>query len=400
MSRQEHPVWEEELMPYVDGQLAPARESEIADHVKACPECAAAIADARRLSRQMQSWKVEESPETTRERVFAALQDRSGSERAQRSGHWWTNRRVWAYGLTGVFATTLLLFTTAPLLLRSRQGAPVASYEQPLTSVFELERAAVEQTPQQGQQGRQGQSGQQAGAAKELPAEPSGPMVIRTAQLALLTKEFDSARSRTEGIVRQLQGYLDGMTIRGEVGSMRALAATLRLPADRLDSGLVELRKLGRVREESQNSSDVTSQFVDLQARLANARNTEQRLLKLQRERTDKLADVVNVEREISRVREEIERMVAQEKDMSNKVQFATIHLEISEEYRAQIQTPAPSSGTQLRNAAIDGYHAAVSSVLAVALFFLRYGPALLLWAVVLLAVALFARRLPTIRIG
>jgi chromosome segregation ATPase len=174
---------------------------------------------------------------------------------------------------------------------------------------------------------------------------------------------------------------------------VRTLSASLRLPSNNLDAGMVELRKLGKVREESQNSSDVTSQYVDLQARLSNARNTEQRLVALQRQRTDKLADVVNVEREISRVREEIERMVAQQKEMTNQVQYATVQLSLTEEYRAEVQPVAPSPGSQLRNASIDGYRGALDSLLAVALFVLRYAPTLLLWSAVLAPVVLLARR-------
>jgi hypothetical protein len=99
------------------------------------------------------------------------------------------------------------------------------------------------------------------------------------------------------------------------------------------------------------------------------------------------------VEREIARVREEIERMEAQRKDVFNKTQFATIQVELSEEYRAELQPSAPSAGTQLRNALIDGYHGALNSLLGLALFALRYGPALLLWAIVLVPVALLLRR-------
>ena len=129
-------------------------------------------------------------------------------------------------------------------------------------------------------------------------------MIVRSARLTILTKDFDGSRARIETIARESQGYLDQLTAQGEVGSGRTLSATLRLPSGRTETALVELRKLGKVREESQNSSDVTSQYVDLQARLTNARNTEQRLTDLLRERTGKLPEVVEVEREISRVRE------------------------------------------------------------------------------------------------
>jgi Domain of unknown function (DUF4349) len=166
------------------------------------------------------------------------------------------------------------------------------------------------------------------------------------------------------------------------------------LPANQLDFGLSELKKFGRLNEESQNSSDITAQYVDLTARLSNARNSEQRLLALLRDRTGNLKDVVEVEREISSVRESIERMEAQQKDLNNKVQFATIQLEIAEEYRAQLEPPAPTTGTQLRNALVDGIRSGAENVLGIALFLLRYGPVLLLWLLLIgpLAVLLWRK--------
>jgi hypothetical protein len=397
MSRKEHPAWEDELMAYMDGELDATEASAVADHLRECQDCSAVVEESRRLSKQIRSWKVEESPEGVGERVLAAMQVQPSNRQPRKRSKPWTK---WAYSLGGAAAVAaLLVFAIAPGL-RSRQGMDG------ITDVFELEldqnknrlepaQEAQELMKKEAPQG-QPQQGQDKALQppKQIPSEVAGPMVIRSAHLTVLTKEFDSARARIEQIVRQSQGYLDSLTVLGEAGSVRTLSAALRLPSDRLDSGLVELRKLGRVRQESQSSSDVTSQYVDLQARLTNARNTEQRLLSLQRERTDKLVDVVSVEREISRVREEIERMVAQQKDMSNRVQFATINLEVSEEYRAELQPNAPTAGAQLRNASIDGYQAAIQSVLSVALFLLRYGPALILWLAFLVpVVVVFHRR-------
>jgi hypothetical protein len=204
-------------------------------------------------------------------------------------------------------------------------------------------------------------------------------MIVRSVRLTLITKVFDDARSRIDAIVRQSQGYVEQLTIKGGSGSARTLSATLRLPADRVEAGLTELRRLGQAKEESQNSLDVTSQYVDLAARLTNARNTEQRLLKLLSERTGNLRDVVEAEREVARVREEIERMEAQRKNLSARVQFATVQLELSEEYQAQLEPSLPSGGTRLRNAAIEGYRHAVETALETVLVTLRYGPTVLL---------------------
>ena len=409
MTRKEHPVWEDELMPYVDGQLDATAASGITEHLEQCQDCAAVVRGARGLSQQMAAWTVEEAPQEMKTRVLAELRPPQSGKPHGQWPTWWSSRRAWTLGLSGAFAALVLAFVVGPFgpdtdiepfgaalgppsvqgqQGQQGQGQPGKGADENLRDFFDLERAEATRP--------QTAAGPLAApsAVGQAPGAPSGPMIIRTARLIIIASEFEKARARIEAVVQDSQGHLDLMTVRSETGSGKTLTASLRLPAERMESGLIELRKIGKVREESQNSSDVTSQYVDLQARLVNARNTEQRLMTLQRERTGKLPDVVDVEREISRVREQIERMVAQQKDMANKAQFATIHIEMSEEYRAAIEPATPGAGVQLRNATIDGYHAALDSLLGVAMFLLRYGPALLLWSALLLPVLLLARRL------
>jgi len=209
-------------------------------------------------------------------------------------------------------------------------------------------------------------------------------MIIRTADLSLITKEFDKARENLEAILKRHRGYVGELKAGGSTGSGRTLSATLRVPADQLDATLSEIKTLGRVESESQSGQDVTSQYVDLQARLTNARNTEQRLTDLLRDRTGKLSDVLAVEQELDRVRGEIERMEAERKNMSNQVSFATLNATISEDYKAQLQVVPPSTSTRLSNAAVDGYRSMVDGVVSLALFLLSNGPSLLLWGAIL----------------
>ncbi|MGA7685791.1 MAG: DUF4349 domain-containing protein [Terriglobales bacterium] len=106
-------------------------------------------------------------------------------------------------------------------------------------------------------------------------------MIIRTADLKLTTKELDKARGSVESIVRQRHGYIGDLAVNGLADGECMLTATLRVPADQLDAVMKELKALGRVASESQGGQDVTSQYVDLRARLANSRNTEKRLTDL-----------------------------------------------------------------------------------------------------------------------
>jgi hypothetical protein len=221
-------------------------------------------------------------------------------------------------------------------------------------------------------------------SAEERGLTANGPMIIRSAQLSLITKEFDKARANLEAILKRRHGYVGELKAGGSTGSGRTLNATLRVPADQLDATLTEVKTLGRVEAESQSGQDVTSQYVDLQARLSNARNTEQRLTDLLRNRTGKLSDVLEVEQELDRVRGEIEQMEAERKNMSNQVSYATLNATIAEDYKAQLQVVPPSTSTRLSNAAVEGYRSMADGVVSLALFLLSTGPSLLLWGVVL----------------
>jgi chromosome segregation ATPase len=224
-------------------------------------------------------------------------------------------------------------------------------------------------------------------------------MIARTASLTLLTKDVDATRAALEDVVRRHRGYSAQLTAAGESGRARKLSATFRVPADQLDAALAEMKKLARVEQESQGGEEVTEQYVDLTARLSNARKTEERLTEILAQRTGKLSDVLAVEEEISRVRETIERMEAELKRLQNRVSYATLQVELREEYKAELQITPPSIGSRLRNSLVDGYRAAADSLVGLVLFLLNVGPFLLLWGLILFWPARYAwRRFRTAR--
>ncbi|HVG89886.1 MAG TPA: DUF4349 domain-containing protein, partial [Alphaproteobacteria bacterium] len=213
---------------------------------------------------------------------------------------------------------------------------------------------------------------------------PEVPMIARTAGLTLTTKEFDKSRAALEEILKHHNGYMGELKVSAPAEAGRTLSATLRVPGPQLEAAMAELKKLGRVEDESQGGEEVTQQYVDLQARLANGKHTEQRLTEILRTRTGKLQDVLKVELEIDRVRGEIEQMQAEQKELTKRVAFATLNTTVKEEYQAKLQATPPSTGSRFRNAAVDGYNTVVEGVIDVALFLLSAGPSLLLWAAIL----------------
>jgi Domain of unknown function (DUF4349)/Putative zinc-finger len=415
MNKISHPIEPEELMAYLDGELAADRAAATAVHLSECAECQRLVAELRDVSQNLNAWKIELAEAETQPAIANALAENRPISRdvllAHRSHrrNWREvlGQRRWALAwVGGVAAVLMLVFGT----LQFQERNADVSFSQVGSAVddsgSDRDHLAVSLAPPSAPAGRpvngrefdkrqrisanlqgadvSGSPQQPDKATGERVQVTNGPMIIRTAQLSVITKEFDKARANLEGILKRHRGYVGELKAGGSTGSGRSLTATLRVPADQLDATLTEVKTLGRVESESQSGQDVTSQYVDLQARLSNARNTEQRLTDLLRNRTGKLSDVLEVEQELDRVRGEIEQMEAERKNMSNQVSYATLNATIAEDYKAQLQVVPPSTSTRLSNAAVEGYRSMADGVVSLALFLLSTGPSLLLWGVVL----------------
>lgn len=374
MANTNHPVEPEELMAYLDGELPPDRAVSAGAHVERCPECQRLAGEFQGVSRRMAAWQVAPSGAGIAPRVAAALGERSRERPGIR------RLPMWAWGLAAA-CLVLLVFAFSGPRFRAYRVAQTPDAE---LKAFDRFRSMPAQAH---------------GMAASLPSPrsvasaPSGPMIARTAGLTLIAADFDNARAAIEAILSRHHGYFGDLNVSAPTGAGRALSATLRVPADQLEATLAELRTLGRVEAESQNGEEVTAQYVDLQARLANARNTAQRLTDLLRDRTGKLSDVLAVETELDRVRGEIESMEAQRKSLSTRVDFASVNLTLREDYKAQLQPLPDSTWNRFRNAAIHGYRSMADSIVDVLLVLISAGPSLLLWGALLFFPARFAWR-------
>lgn len=410
-----HPMESEELMAYLDGELSSDRAEIAALHLRECPECREVVAGLRRVSQGLAVWEARSTDVCLPAALTTALDEnveRLGKNFVVRPQWRGVLRRHWKQAAwVGAFAVIAMAAYVGQGGFRVRDFKRLENVADSRPTQGPQNQTGAElymylpNTPQSGprsagssQEAKQFDHLQQFAKLSKAPpvklgtssstdsslVPSTGPMIIRTAKLDLITKDFDNARSAMEAILKRHRGFVGELKVGGSSGSGRTLTATLRVPADQLDASLTELKALGRVESESQTGQDVTSQYVDLQARLANARNTEQRLTDILRNRTGKLSDVLEVEQEVDRVRGEIEQMEAERKNMSNQVSFATLNATITEDYQARLQVVPPSTWTRLSNAGVEGYKGMLEGVMSLALFLLENGPSLLLWLAIL----------------
>ena len=155
--------------------------------------------------------------------------------------------------------------------------------------------------------------------AEELGQQPAGGdvilptghqrKIIYSANVELVVEDFDGMADKVAALAKQFDAYVAGSNLTGSTGETRRGNWKLRVPTARFDEFVAAAKGLGELQSAGTTSKDVSEEYYDVDARIRNKTKEEERLLKLLEERPGKLEDVIAIERELSRVRGELERM-------------------------------------------------------------------------------------------
>jgi hypothetical protein len=154
-------------------------------------------------------------------------------------------------------------------------------------------------------------------------------LIVRTGRLDLQVDALDDALAAADAAVSAAGGYVAASERAGD-GERASATVTYRVPVDRWESTLTALREVGtKVVAEQTSSEEVTSQVVDLGARLDNLRATEAALQAIMAKAT-RIPDVLEVQAQLTSVREEIERLTAQKQALEERAALATLVVSFS----------------------------------------------------------------------
>jgi len=140
------------------------------------------------------------------------------------------------------------------------------------------------------------------------PADVTPAMIIRAGQANIEVDSLEPAVTLVRKLAHQLGGYVANTAMQTGRGQLRSATLEVKIPTARFDEALGGLAPIGKLESVNVSAEDVGEEFTDATARMANARRLENRLIELIATRTGKLKDVLDVEQELARVREEIER--------------------------------------------------------------------------------------------
>lgn len=190
-----------------------------------------------------------------------------------------------------------------------------------------------------------------------------GSMLVRVGNASLQVDSLEIGIARIRDVARRSNAIIANTSMEGGREQTRAATIELRIPSQHFDEAVNGLSPIGKLESVNVSVQDVGEEFVDVQARMVNARRLEQRLIDLLANRTGKLADVLSVERELARVREEIERYEGRLRYLRTRASVSTLSVSVHEPFPVVAEHPGANP---MRDAFIQAWRNLVAVTAAI----------------------------------
>lgn len=219
--------------------------------------------------------------------------------------------------------------------------------------------------------------------AAEAAADETAQKIIYNASLSMESTDFDAARETLMAAVEANDAWMESASVYGtEKDHDRSADYTVRVPVDNYRAFLAAVGEAGSVRNVSENAENITSSYIDVQARLTVLEAQRTRLNELA-DQAETTADLLEIESQLSDVQYQLENYTGQLRNMDQQVSYSTVDI-----YLQEVVTLTPTGVTfteRIADAFGGGWDAFVGFVqgLVIALVYL--------WPVVLIAIAVLA---------
>ncbi|PEL07626.1 DUF4349 domain-containing protein [Bacillus sp. AFS017336] len=233
--------------------------------------------------------------------------------------------------------------------------------------------------------------------------EASNRKLVKTAELQLETKKFDKTISALEKSVSSSSGYIESNHISGtsilekyssnnsEQSPSRTANYTVRVPSTNLNEFLNNLNKIGNVISKTVSTDDISNQYFDTETRMKSLKIQEDRLLNLLK-KAGSLKDILEIEKQLTDVRYEIESLTTTLKSYDSAVNYSTINLFINEVSSITDTTPPKTIGDRIGVTFKQNVDAIVSGFKNTTVFLIGNSLMIIIWFAII-AVGYFITR-------
>lgn len=204
-------------------------------------------------------------------------------------------------------------------------------------------------------------------AQAPLPDLPDGPIagsgrVIKNISLEVRIKkdQFQRQFTRAGSLAEQFGGFVTNSQVSETDGKLASGTLTIRVPSNRFEEAVGRIKDLGKVTAEDRSGQDVSKQFVDLEARLNQAKTEEAFFLRMM-DQAKSISDMIQVQSQLSGVQLRIEEIQGQLNFLKDQTALSTISLRVYEPGAPASGNPQPL--TKAWDGAVDGFQSVIGGL-------------------------------------
>jgi hypothetical protein len=186
------------------------------------------------------------------------------------------------------------------------------------------------------------QAGVNYRAANQAEPQRSDRKLIRNGDMTIEVKSVEAALTRLRELVGSIGGQSTNQVERQNEYGVRTASVTWLIPAERLDSAIDALRTLGKPQVLSFQTEDVTANYFDTNVRISTQKQLERHLVALLSRPSNRLSDLLDIEREVARVREEIDRLEGRIRLWDHQIAMASVVIGLTEPAPIAASTGGP----------------------------------------------------------
>jgi Domain of unknown function (DUF4349) len=189
-------------------------------------------------------------------------------------------------------------------------------------------------------------------AKEEAPIEPK---IIKNANLRFETGDLDTTYDQIAKTLKKFEATIQNDSQGTEYNNVFR-TITVRVPSKNFDGFLNDISQgVSYFELKEISSDDVTEEYIDIDARLKTKKVLETRYFELLK-KASKISEIIEIEKQLSAIREEIEAKEGQLKDLQNKASMSTVSIHFYKTI-AEKSGATVSFGTKIVNALVSGFN-------------------------------------------
>lgn len=323
---------------YIDDVLSPEEKNAFEKHMKECKECYGEYLSLIDLVNSIHGIHEKPLPEEFKQELREKLEEAQGEKQNLQQGILRKGFKKWGAIASIVLAGFILIAAfILPNISFMGSDSSMGSEDKGIQEQYESSEEARDEAADF--HGESQNSLEATDQSNNDLNNSSQEKIIYSANMTLKVEEFQKSFNEIMKYTKDVGGFIENSSIfnpeeidaSGNGNRKKEGRILIRVPVENFEEALMEIEKLGRVESKNRSGTNVTSQYRDIEIEVKNLEVQEKRLLEIMKE-AEKTQDLLQIEKELNRIRTEINQRKSILKNLDQRVEYSSIEIYVVEE--------------------------------------------------------------------